>query len=51
MLVMYPHRAGLKNMPGHSDFLDQQMIQNAFDGMISRAQRCIQAQRHAFPDE
>ena len=31
-------------MPGHSDFLDQQMIQNAFDGMISRAQRCIQAQ-------
>jgi hypothetical protein len=33
------------------DFLDQQMIQNAFGGMISRAQRCIQAQRHAFPDE
>ncbi len=24
--------------------LDQEMIQNAFDGMISRAQRCIQAQ-------
>ncbi len=30
---------------------DQEMIQNAFDGMISRAQRCIQAQGHAFPDE
>ncbi len=31
--------------------LDQEMIQNAFDSMISRAQRCIQAQGHAFPDE
>ena len=31
--------------------LDQEMIQNAFDGMISRAQRCIQAQGHVFPDE
>jgi hypothetical protein len=31
-------------------FLDQQMIQNAFDDMISRAQRCIQAQRPAFHD-
>ena len=31
--------------------LDQEMIQNAFDGMFSRAQRCIQAQGHAFPDE
>ena len=31
--------------------LDQQMIQKAFDDMISRAQRCIQAQRHALPGE
>ena len=31
--------------------LGQEMIQNAFDGMISRAQRCILAQGHAFPDE
>ena len=31
--------------------LDQGMIQNAFDGMISTARRCIQAQGHAFPDE
>ena len=31
--------------------MGQEMIQNAFDGMISRAQRCILAQGHAFPDE
>ena len=31
--------------------LGQEMIQNAFDGMIYRAQRCILAQGHAFPDE
>ena len=30
---------------------DQQVIQNAFNGIFSRAQWGIQAQGHAFPDE
>ena len=31
--------------------LEQQMIQDAFDSMISRARRCILARGHAFPNE
>jgi hypothetical protein len=31
--------------------LEQQMIQNSFDCMISRARRCIRAGGHAFADE
>ena len=31
--------------------VDQQIIQNAFDGMVSRAHRCIRSQGGAFADE
>jgi hypothetical protein len=31
--------------------LKQQMIQNSFDCMISRARHCIRAGGHAFTDE
>ncbi len=31
--------------------LDQQIIQNAFDGMVSRAHRCIRSLGGAFADE
>ena len=30
--------------------LDKKMIQNTFDGMISTAHWCYQAQEHAFPN-
>jgi hypothetical protein len=34
-----------------SRFIDAQMIQSVFSGMVNRARRCIGVQGHAFSDE